>query len=110
MKEHELRAAATCANCGEKIGTGNHPPPSRMDPPVGLIPKKYHISKGDGSPVDSDLIYFVLSLNSRDQAEASACRMAARTYASEIRTVNPKLADDLERLCDRIIKDSEGDP
>jgi hypothetical protein len=52
---------------------------------------KYHITKADGSPCDSDAVYFVLRID-RDPA----ARIALRTYADN--TPNHKLALDLDNL------------
>jgi len=51
--------------------------------PRGLYPK-YYITKYDRSPVDSDGIYFVLKLNSKDAVHRDACQKAAMVYAEEI--------------------------
>lgn len=57
---------------------------------------KYVISKADGSTVDPDADYFVLRLDTDARA-----RHAARTYARNIESVNPKLAADIRERCDR---------
>ena len=63
---------------------------------------KYRIQKADGRAVDPQGIYFVLKLNSDDQAHGLACRRAARCYAMNIHDSIPELAEDLDKLCDRI--------
>ena len=60
---------------------------------------KYHITKADGSPVDENGAYFVLKLNSKDEAHARACRAGARAYAQAIQEALPELSLDLERKC-----------
>lgn len=60
---------------------------------------KYIISKPDGRPVDSEGIYFILKLNSKDVAHREASIAAALTYAKTIEESNPELAEDLRKQC-----------
>ncbi len=49
--------------------------------------QKYIIAKADGSPIDPKADYFVLRLDTDQNA-----RLAARKYANAIEEENPKLA------------------
>lgn len=63
---------------------------------------KYHITKADGTPVDEQGVYFVLKLNSDNNAHASACIAGARAYAEAIKDTLPRLAEDLLWKCKEI--------
>jgi len=52
--------------------------------------QKYHITKKDGSPIDSEAVYFVLRLDTDPHAEN-----AIIAYAYGIRNENPELSSDL---------------
>ena len=57
---------------------------------------KYIVTKSDGSPVDPKADYFVLRLDTDKTA-----RHAARTYARNIQSTMPGLADGIRERCDR---------
>jgi hypothetical protein len=59
---------------------------------------KYILKKADGRDVDPEGIYFVLKVNSKDQAHARASRMALKVYADEIEKANPTLHNDIYSL------------
>ena len=60
---------------------------------------KYRLEKADGKPVDPRGVYFVLKLNSDDNAHGYASRQAAMAYADAIEHVLPELASDLRKQC-----------
>jgi hypothetical protein len=60
----------------------------------GVIKNKYEVRKVKGYN-DPDAQYFVLCLNHKDERHRSACLKALRTYADEIQSYLPKLAEDI---------------
>ncbi len=67
---------------------------SRVKGGIPLVPK-YTVIKTDMSPVEEEAVYYVLRLdNSADD------RDALRYYATRVRDYNPKLADDIKKLCE----------
>ncbi len=63
----------------------------------GFRPRKYIVTKADGSLVDSQAIYFVLRLDEDPHAIA-----ATRAYAESVQGDNPDLARDLKGLVQRL--------
>lgn len=69
--------------------------PHRSPETPGLF-QKYVVTKANGEAVAPGADYFVLRLDTDKRA-----RHAARTYARNIESVNPRLAQDLRDRCDR---------
>ena len=67
---------------------------------------KYNITKSNGNPVDAKGVYFVLKLNSKDEAHKNASLQAARRYADLIEESLPELGQDLRHLCRSIERPS----
>jgi hypothetical protein len=62
----------------------------------GGIHQKYHLSKVDGTPLDSNSEYFVLRLDKGgDPAHVRASKAAIRKYAAEIANDLPELSSDI---------------
>lgn len=59
---------------------------------------KYKILKSDGTPVDSQGMYFVLKLNSFNPVQARASQEAVLAYADEIESLSPRLASEIRLL------------
>lgn len=75
----------------------------------GGLESKYIIFKADGTSVDKDGMYFVLKLNSNDNAHRKASLVAARAYAQSIKKAIPALAHDLEFVCNAVeLQDIKG--
>lgn len=62
----------------------------------GLIPDRYRVQKGDGSPLDPEAKVFVLRYDKND-TWGRCCRLALYKLADELMFEYPKLAVDLRR-------------
>ncbi len=94
----------TAPNPDNKIQAKARPPRKpALDPSVpgymrgGFRPRKYIVTKADGTPTDPKAVYFVLRLDEDPHAIA-----ATLAYADSVRADNPDLARDLKSVVERL--------